>query len=124
MSEMVKIVTDNVTRPGVELPVQHILGSIPPEMKNMTMVEEMLIARCRAKCCIVKLQDNRGNVALPSSQRGIKGNIVVYPQRIGELTNVLPAPVDEVVHPICVMFVGPTLPSRSWLKDKAYPLIV
>jgi len=102
----------------------NVLGSVPPEMKQMTMVEEMLVARCRAKYCIVKLHDNRSNVSLPSSQRGIKGNIIVYPQRIGELTNVLPAPVDDVVHPICVMFVGPTLPSRAWLKDKAYPLVV
>ena len=102
----------------------NVLGSVPPEMKQMTMVEEMLIARCRAKYCIVKLQDHRTNISLPSSQRGIKGNIVVYPQRIGELTSVLPAPVDDVVHPICVMFVGTTLPSRSWLKDKAYPLVV
>ena len=102
----------------------NVLGSVPPDMKNMTMVEEMLVARCRAKCCIVKLQDHRTNVSLPSSQRGIKGNIIVYPQRIGELTNVLPAPVDDVVHPICVMFVGSSLPSRSWLKDKAYPLVV
>ena len=33
----------------------NVLGSVPPDMKNMTMVEEMLVARCRAKCCIVKL---------------------------------------------------------------------
>ena len=102
----------------------NVLGSVPPKMKNMTMVEEMLVACCRAKCCIVKLQDHRTNISLPSSQRGIKGNIIVYPQRIGELTNVLPAPVDDVVHPICVMFVGSVLPSQSWLKDKAYPLVM
>lgn len=98
----------------------NVLGSVPPEMNDMTMVEEMLIARCRAKCCIVKLQDHR----LPSSQRGIKGNIIIYPQKIGGLANVLPPPIDDVIHPICVLFVGQTLPSRSWLKDKAHPLIV
>ena len=102
----------------------NVLGSVPPEMKDMTMVEEMLIARCRAKCCIVKLQDQRSNASLPSSQRGIKGNIIVYPQRVGELANLLPLPVDDVIHPICVLFVGQTLPSRSWLKDRAYLLVV
>jgi len=102
----------------------NVLGSVPPEMKNMTMVEEMLVARCRAKCCIVKLQDHRANVSLPSAQRGIKGNIIIYPQRVGGLVNVLPPPVDDVIHPICVLFVGQTLPSRSWLKEKAYPLVV
>ena len=102
----------------------NVFGPVPPEMKGMTIVEEMLVARCRAKCCIVKLQDHRSNVSLPSSQRGIKGNIIVYPQRVGALANVLPPPVDDVIHPICVLFVGQTLPSQSWLKDKAYPLVV
>ena len=60
------------------------------EMKNMTMVEEKFIAGCRAKCCIVKLQDHRASVILPSPQRGIKGNILTYPQRVWELMNVLP----------------------------------
>jgi len=102
----------------------NVLGPVPPEMKDMTMVEEMFVARCRAKYCIVKLQDHRTNTSLPSSQRGIKGNIIVYPQRAEGLANVLPPPVDDVVHPICVIFVGPTMPSKSWLKDKAYPLVV
>ena len=102
----------------------NVLGSVPPEMKQMTMVEEMLIARCHAKSCIVKLQDYRADVSLPSSQRGFKGNVIVYPQRVGKLGSVLPPPVDVVVHPICVLFIGQTLPSRSWLKEKAHPLVV
>ena len=102
----------------------NVLGSIPSEMKNMTMVEEMLISRCRAKCCIVKLQDHRADVSLPSSQRGFKGNIIVYPQRVEGLVDHLPPPVDDVIHPICVIFVGQTVPSKSWLKEKAYPLVV
>ena len=102
----------------------NVLGRVPPGMKAMSMVEEMLIARCRAKQCIVKLQDHRTDVSLPSTQRGFKGHVIVYPQKVGELSNVLPPPVDDVVHPICIMFIGPSLPSQSWLKDKAYPLVV
>ena len=62
------------------------------------MVEEMLIARCRAKQCIVKLQDHHTNISLPSTQRGFKGHVIVYPQKVGELLNVLPPPVDDIVH--------------------------
>lgn len=102
----------------------NFLGSVPSEMKAMTMVEEMLIARCRTKQCIVKLQDHRNDVSLPSSQRGFKGHVIVYPQTVDELSRVLPPPIDEVAHPICIMFVGPTPPTQSWLKDKAYPLVV
>jgi hypothetical protein len=112
------------TLPCLVIANLNVLGSVLLEMKNMTMVEEMLVARCRAKCCIVKLQDNRTGISLPSSQRGIKGNIIVYPQRVEGLANVLPPPVDDVIHPICVIFVRQTLPSKSWLKDKAYPLVV
>ena len=102
----------------------NVLGQVPSGMKAMTMVEEMLIARCRAKQCIVKLQDHRTDVSLPTSQRGFKGHVIVYPQKASELSDVLPPPVDDVVHPICVMFIGSTVPSQSWLKEKAYPLLV
>lgn len=102
----------------------NVLGPVPQEMKVMTMVEEMLVARCRSKQCIVKLQDHRNDISLPSSQRGFKGHVIVYPQKIEELSTVLPPPIDDVVHPICVVFVGPVLPSQSWLKEKAYPLVV
>ena len=85
----------------------NVLGCVPPGMKAMSMVEEMLIARCCAKQRIVKLQDHRTDVSLPSTQRGFKGHVIVYPQKVGELLNVLPLPVDDVVHPICIMFIGP-----------------
>ena len=103
----------------------NVLGPVPWGMKVMTMVEEMLVARCRTKQCIVKLQDHRNDVSLPSSQRGFKGHVIIYPQKVTEeLANVLPPPVDDVVHPICIVFAGAVLPSQSWLKDKAYPLVV
>ena len=102
----------------------NVLGHVPPEMKAMTMVEEMLIARCRAKQCVVKLQDHRTDISLPSSQRGFKGHVIVYPQKVEQLSNVLPPPIDDVIHPICIMFIGPSLPSQTWLKNKAYPLVV
>lgn len=101
-----------------------VLGPVPPEMKELSMVEEMLIARCRTKQCVVKLQDHRTDVSLPSSQRGFKGHIIVYPQKVDEISNVLPPPIDDVVHPICIMFIGSTPPTESWLKEKAYPLVV
>ena len=56
----------------------------------MTMVEEKFIACCRAKCCIVMLQDHRTSGTPLFSQCEIKGNILTYPQRVGELMNVLP----------------------------------
>ena len=102
----------------------NLLGSVPPEMKTMTMVEEMLIACCRAKQCIVKLQDHQSDIGLPSSQCRFKGHVIIYPQTVNKLSRVLPLPIDEVIHLICIMFVGPTPLSQSWLKDKAYPLVV
>ena len=36
----------------------NFLGPVPQEMRDLTIVEEMLIARCRAKQCVVKLQDH------------------------------------------------------------------
>ena len=36
----------------------------------------------------------------------------------------LPPSIEEVVSPICVIFVGSSPPSTEWLCDKAKPLAV
>ncbi|KAI9064807.1 hypothetical protein FKP32DRAFT_1536689, partial [Trametes sanguinea] len=57
-------------------------------------------------------------------QRGIKGHVIIHPQRPEKLATVLPPLIDDVLAPICVIFVGSVPPSREWLEKKAKPLIV
>ncbi|KAG1725695.1 uncharacterized protein EDB91DRAFT_1062031 [Suillus paluster] len=82
-----------------------------------------MISRCRAKCWIVQLKEENQNLQLSTNQRGIKGHIIIYPQRPESIAAILPLTVNEIITPISVIFVGSSPPSRAWLQEKARPLI-
>ncbi|KAG1851019.1 hypothetical protein C8R48DRAFT_570806, partial [Suillus tomentosus] len=82
-----------------------------------------MIARCRAKCWIIQLKEENQDLQLSTNQHGIKGHIIVYPQRPEGIANVLPPSVDDIITPICIIFVGSCPPTRAWLEEKAKPLI-
>ncbi|KAG1748992.1 uncharacterized protein EDB91DRAFT_1047338 [Suillus paluster] len=82
-----------------------------------------MIACSCAKCWIVQLKEENQDLQLPTSQHGIKGHIIIYPQRPEGITNVLPPTVADIITPICVIFVGSCPPTRAWLEEKAKPLI-
>ena len=71
--------------PALALANYCFLGVPPPELKELSFVEEQLIALSRAKSCIVHLSEDRTKVAPPPSggqrradgQRAFKGHIVV-----------------------------------------------
>ncbi|KAG0693547.1 hypothetical protein DFH29DRAFT_784184, partial [Suillus ampliporus] len=83
-----------------------------------------MIACCRSKCWVIHLKEENQNLHLPHSQRGVKGHVIVYPQEASAVANVLPPSMDEIMTPICVLFVGSSPPSAEWLRTKARPLIV
>jgi len=99
------------------------LGDVPDELKDLTVVEEVMIARCCAKCWIVQLKEENQDLQLSTNQRGIKGHIIIYPQHPEGIAKVLPPPVADIITPICVIFVGSCPPTRAWLEEKAKPLI-
>ncbi|KAJ7136452.1 hypothetical protein C8R43DRAFT_867733, partial [Mycena crocata] len=89
-----------------------------------------MIALCRAKCWIIQLREDGkkpnevDTPTLPVLQRGIRGHIIVYPQRPSAIAQKLPLSLTDITTPICVIFVGSHPPTREWLKTKARPLIV
>ncbi|KAJ6447664.1 hypothetical protein C8R47DRAFT_915082, partial [Mycena vitilis] len=83
-----------------------------------------MIALCRAKCWIIQLREDDGDTTIPISQRGVRGHIIVYPQRPSAIAQTLPPPIADIVTPICVVFVGSQPPTAEWLKEKATPLVV
>ncbi|KAJ7907404.1 hypothetical protein B0H13DRAFT_1572789, partial [Mycena leptocephala] len=102
------------------------LGSVPDELKNLTVIEEAMIARCRSKCWIIQLKKENQDLVLASTQRAVKGHIIIYPQQPSKLAQVLPPPppVDEIISPVCVLFVGDSPPTTEWLRQHAKPLAV
>lgn len=110
--------------PDLALSNHMFLGDVPPELKDLTVVEESMIALCRAKCCILRLKADSQELARPTAQHALKGNLIVYPQKPSDITKKLPPSIEEIISPICILFVGAYPPSNKWLRDKAKPLAV
>ncbi|KAJ7025256.1 hypothetical protein C8F04DRAFT_968049, partial [Mycena alexandri] len=83
-----------------------------------------MIALCRAKCWIIQLREEDSESSLPFAQRGVRGHVIVYPQKPSSIAKTLPPSIDDITTPICVVFVGSQPPTAEWLKEKASPLIV
>ena len=101
--------------PALSLANHTFLGPIPAEPKDLTVVEEAMIACCHAKCWVIQLKEDNQDLALPHAQHGMKGHIIVYPQRPSDIANVLPPSLEEMSTPICVIFVGSSPPTDEWL---------
>ncbi|KAJ7653749.1 hypothetical protein B0H17DRAFT_957348 [Mycena rosella] len=82
-----------------------------------------MIALCQSKCWIIQLKENQVLV-LQSTQHGIKGHIIIYPQRPSEVAHILPLSVEDITAPVCVLFVGSAAPNPEWLHEHAKPLAV
>ncbi|KAF5334229.1 hypothetical protein D9611_014313 [Ephemerocybe angulata] len=100
------------------------LGPIPPELLDLSPVEESMIAICRAKCTIVQLSFQEGAFDVSTQQRALQGNVIVFPQRPQFLPTVMPPPLEEVLQYICVVFIGSKLPDKQWFLHHAKPLYV
>ncbi|KAJ7021419.1 hypothetical protein C8F04DRAFT_874865, partial [Mycena alexandri] len=83
-----------------------------------------MIALCRAKCWIVQLREDTSETSVPFAQRGVKGHIIVYPQKPSSIARSLPPSLEDIITPVCVIFVGSSPPTEEWLRTKAIPLIV
>ena len=110
--------------PPLSMANDMVIGDVPNELCNLTIVEEAMIARCRSKCWVLQLKAENQDISIPNTQRGLKGHVIIYPQRPEQLLSVLPPTVDDVCTPICVVFVGSHKPSQDWLRTQAKPLIV
>lgn len=110
--------------PPLALANDMILGNIPHELADLTVVEEAMIAQCRAKCWVIQLKEEHSELMVPNAQRGVRGHIIIYPQRPSAIATILPPSLEEVSTPICVVFVGASPPSKEWLQQKAKPLVV
>src|SRR6266545_3024372 len=100
------------------------LGPVPSELQDLTPIEEAMIARCRSKCWILQLKEENPLTSSPDTQRGIRGHIIIYPQQTSEIAHLLPPSVEDIITPICVLFVGSTPPTAEWLRKNAKPLCV
>ena len=99
------------------------LGPVPPQLKDLTPIEESMIALCCVKSWIVQLTEQDSDLTSPQNQCGFHRNIIIYPQQPQKIANILPPSVEEVTSPICVIFVQSSLPSASGSVKKQNPLL-
>jgi hypothetical protein len=53
--------------PSLSVANNNYLSPIPPELKGLTVVEEAMVALCRAKCWIIQLRDGGGGSSIPTT---------------------------------------------------------
>ncbi|KAJ7776489.1 hypothetical protein DFH07DRAFT_689505, partial [Mycena maculata] len=83
-----------------------------------------MIARCRSKCWIIQLKEENQDLVLASTQHGIKGHVLIYPQQPSKVAESLPPSIKDITAPVCVLFVGSSAPTPEWLRERAKPLAV
>jgi hypothetical protein len=87
-------------------------GRVPTQLKELTCIEEAVIARCRVKCSIFKIICKFDN---NTSQYKLCGNVITYPQNPDNLLTLLPLiPSRENFQ---VIFVGTIQPTETKIKQ-------
>ena len=83
----------------------------PPELEDLTLMEEYVIARSHPIGTILKLKPN--GVRNPTAYNGIRGHIITIPQDPGPLLNILPSPDLQFHDHIRVIWTGKTEPTAD-----------
>ena len=90
------------------------VGPVPEELRDLTWIEELLIARVHVCGSIVRL-GQRNN---PSSFFGIKGHVVFLPQDTTRLIDLLPMSPASLSDMVKVVWTGKSKPDRSRLRSR------
>lgn len=69
-------------------------GPVPPELQDLTYVEEQLIARVHPLISIFKLKGH--------TQFGYRGNIINFPQNVKQLAMQLPHRIEDLTSLITI----------------------
>jgi hypothetical protein len=86
----------------------------PPELRDLTVTEEMALSLNRSRIRIVQLIA----VAGPGTgQHAVKGNVMTAPQDIVTLAKKLPIPIPDLAGMIKVIFVGSGKPTAKQLMN-------
>src|SRR5579859_3579861 len=88
------------------------IGPVPPELQDLTWMEELLIARAHLTGCIVRLQ-NRNS----TSHFSLKGHVILLPQDTTKLLTILPLPPSNLPDKVGVVWVGKPVRDIDGLHD-------
>jgi serine/threonine protein kinase len=86
----------------------------PPELEDLTFVEECAVARRHPIGAILKLRP--GNRRSPNNYYALSGHMIVVPQNPGPLLQILPSPELRFQDIVKVFWIGKCAPSTTDLK--------
>ena len=89
----------------------------PPELQDLTLVEEYAIARSHPIGTVLKLKPN--GMKNPTAYNGIRGHIVTIPQNPGPLLDILPSPDLQFHDNIAIVWTGNREPTADDIKPFA-----
>ena len=95
-----------------------LVGNVPDILKELTVVEEAMIAQRRVKSCIIHLKElddgmNSFTGSRANIQRGVRGHYIMFPLYPKHISKILPITTEDLTRYMCILFVGSTKPSKE-----------
>ena len=101
--------------PALSIANNFQIGETPPELSDLTLPEKLLISVYRPKIFVTTFR----SVAGPgTSQRGLKGNTITFPQDVVKISKTLPSETNCLSDLLKVIFVGAGVPCKEAMKKK------
>lgn len=89
------------------------LGKVPEELKGLTFVEKMIVARIRHSRCIVRVASGRYK---------LRANAISFQNPMPKIYEILPPPIAELDQVLACIFTGPCIPTEKDIQRT--PLLV
>jgi hypothetical protein len=89
------------------------LGSIPPQLQNLTYAEQLLVSRVRRNKCIVQVS---------SGMHKMKANVIAFENPTPKIYQRLPPPIADLDEVLAFIYTGPCRPSLEDMERT--PLLV
>ncbi|KAJ3820792.1 hypothetical protein F5880DRAFT_1487394, partial [Lentinula raphanica] len=86
------------------------LGEVPPELKDLTFYEKMLISRVRHSKCFVRVRKGASN---STGHSKLVSNVISFENPTPKIYNVLPPPKEELEEVLAIMFSGNAQPTDT-----------
>ena len=80
------------------------LGKVPSELSNLSFAEQLLVARVRHNCCLVRVS---------SGMHKMRANAISFANPMPKIYTVLPPPLEEMDEVLAFIYTGPCKPTQS-----------
>ena len=89
------------------------LGTVPPQLQNLSFAEQLLISRVRRNRCVVQVS---------SGMHKMKANVIMFENPMPKIYQRLPPPLEDLDEVLAFLYTGPCWPTEEDLERT--PLLV